>query len=78
MVRPIPGYMELAEFDDYADKLSAAFSVYELIGKVTIPGNADIRPYDQWGDFVIYGVTNNLDLKAKTWTTDLEFMKKTR
>lgn len=78
MVRPIPGYMQMADFDEYAAKLSSQFSVYELLGKTTIPGNANIKPYDTWGDMVIYGVTHNIDMSSKTWTTDLEFMKKTR
>lgn len=78
LVRPVPGLMTMVKFEELADKLAATFSVYELIGKTTIPGNADIRPYDQWGDFVIESVTNNLDFKAKTWTTDLQFMRKTR
>lgn len=78
LVRPISGYMDMSAFETVADKLAAAYSVYELIGKTTIPGNANIKPYDQWGEFVIYGVTHNIDLKSKTWTTDLEFLRKTR
>jgi hypothetical protein len=78
LVRPIPGYMTMNEFDTYANKLAGAFSIYELIGKTTVPGNANIKPYDTWGNLVIYGVTHNLDFKSKTWTTDLEFMRKSR
>lgn len=78
LVRPIPGYMTMAEFDIYANKQAGMYSVYELIGKTTIPGNANIKPYDTWGDLIIYGVSHNLDFRSKTWTTDLEFMRKTR
>lgn len=77
-VQPIAGFEKMAYFNEQADRLAAKYSVYELIGKTTIPGNADIKPYDQWGDFIISGVTHNIDLKAKSWITDLEFMRKTR
>ena len=78
MVRPLPGMLDMTKITASASKLTASCSVYELIGKATIPGNAGIRPYDRWGNFVIYGVTHNIDLKSKVWTTDLEFMKNTR
>jgi hypothetical protein len=78
LVRPIPGYKDLTYFDGLATKLAGMYSVYELIGKTTIPGNANIKPYDTWGDLIIFGVSHNLDFRAKTWTTDLEFMRKTR
>ncbi len=78
LVRPIAGNMQMDDFEALDTKLAAKHGVYELVGKTTIPGNANIRPYDKWGDFVIYGVTHNLDFKSKTWTTDLEFMLKTR
>jgi hypothetical protein len=75
---PVPSYGTMAKFTTLAERLAARYSIYELLGKTSIPGNAKIRPYDQWGDFVIFTVTQNMDFKAKTWTTDLEFMKKTR
>jgi hypothetical protein len=78
MVQPISGYKDMAYFDEQADRLAAKYSVYELLGKTTIPGNADIKPYDQWGEFVIYGVTHNMDFKSKVWTTDIELMRKSR
>jgi hypothetical protein len=77
-VRPVSGYLDTNRLGEIADKLSAALSKYELLGRTTIAGNANIKPYDQWGDYVIYGVTHNMDFRAKTWTTDLEFMRKTR
>lgn len=78
LVRPLPGMLDETKVDTAATKLTASCSIYELMGRTTIPGNAEIKPYDQWGDFVIYSVTHNIDFKAKSWTTDLEFMKKTR
>ena len=78
---PVPSLVSapaMPVFNALADKLAARYSIYELLGKTSIPGNAKIRPYDQWGDFVIMTVTQTLDFKAKTWTTELEFMRKTR
>lgn len=58
--------------DKYADRLAGQLQVYEVLGRLSIPGNAGIKPYDRWGSFVIYSVTHNIDLVSKTWTTDLE------
>ena len=78
LVRPLPGMLDPTQIDTAVQRLSASCSRYELLGRTTIPGNALIRPYDMWGQYVIYGVTQNIDLRSKTWTTDLEFMKNTR
>lgn len=78
MVRPLPGMLDMQKIDLSAQKLTASCSVYELMGRTSIPGNALIRPYDTWGNFIIYSVTQNIDLKTKTWTTDLEFMRSMR
>jgi hypothetical protein len=75
---PLPGYLDVSLIGQTADRLSAKLSKYELIGRTTIAGNASIKPYDRWGEYVIFGVTHNMDFRAKTWTTDLEFMRKTR
>lgn len=77
MVAVYSGLLDPATLADIADKLDNQTSTYELSGRITIPGNAEIKPYDQWGtDYVIMSVTHNVDLDAKTWTTDLEFMRK--
>jgi hypothetical protein len=78
IVRPIPGYLDNTKIGDYAEKVAAATSIYELIGTTSIPGNANIHPFDTWGDLVIYGVTHNMDFQTKSWTTSLEFMRKTK
>ena len=77
IVSPKPGMLNVSKITQMAQNLAIASSVYELMGRTTIAGNALIRPYDQWGDLVIVGVTQNIDLKSKTWTTDLEFMRNT-
>lgn len=77
-VRPIPGYLTYDQIGEYADKVAAMATVYELIGTTIIPGNASIRPYDRWGDLVIYGITHQMDFTSKSWTTSLEFMKNTK
>jgi len=76
-VRVFPGTLDQATLSNIADRMSKMSSVYELTGKLTIPGNADIKPYDQWGDLVVSSVTHSVDLASKTWTTDLEFMRNT-
>lgn len=73
IVRPLPGTLTLAQISDIADKVQAQTKNYYVLGRTTIPGNASIKPYDKWGDFIVYSVTHNIDFNAKTWTTDLEF-----
>jgi hypothetical protein len=75
MVRPLPGTLDINEISDFADKIQAMTKNYYILGRTTIPGNANIKPYDKWGDFIIYSVSHNLDFNSKTWTTDLEFSK---
>lgn len=75
LVQALPGTLDQAQLATVADRLSNMSTVYEVTGKLTIAGNAKIKPYDQWGEYVIYSVTHNLDLEAKTWITDLEFMR---
>jgi hypothetical protein len=77
MVQPLPGFLTQAELSDIADRLQNASKAYTIVGRTTIAGNADIRPYDKWGDFIIYSVTHNIDFQAKSWTTDLEFRSTT-
>lgn len=74
---PLPGLVDQATVDDRADKIQEASKTYELLGSLTIPGNADIKPYDQWGSFVIFSVSHSLDFEAKSWTTSLELMRQT-
>jgi hypothetical protein len=75
VVRPLPGTLTINEISDFADKIQAMTKNYYVLGRTTIAGNASIKPYDTWGDFIIYSVTHNVDFNAKTWTTDLEFSK---
>ena len=70
----MPGYITEAELSDFADRRQAQSSHYITLGRTTVPGNASIKPYDRWGSMIIYSVTHNVDLVAKTWTTDLELM----
>jgi hypothetical protein len=73
VLHPVRGYLTDAAMDDALSKLKGDSKVYEVIGRTTIPGNAEIKPYHRWGDFVIRSVSHNVDLQSKTWTTDLEF-----
>jgi len=77
IVSAIPGSLTQDELSDIADKIQAKSSTYLMTGRTTIPGNAEIRPYDRWGDFYIFSVSHQIDFSAKTWTTDLEFIAKT-
>lgn len=78
MVYGVPGYVNEGKLDEIYEQVKKVTRKYELTGRTTIPGNADIRPYDQWNvdsneKYVIMTVTHNIDLVGKTWTTDLEF-----
>jgi len=76
-VNPVPGVLTYDELEDIVDRMDQRTYVYELIGRTQIAGNANIKPFDMWGsDYVIMSVAHNIDLKSKTWTTDLEFMRK--
>jgi hypothetical protein len=70
-------YEDETQIDEYADTLQGIAQTYEVLGRITIPGNASIKPYDRWGNFVIYSITHNIDLVSKTWTTDLELSSST-
>lgn len=71
------GSLDPAALSQIADNLNIQTSTYELTGRITIPGNANIKPYDRWGsEYVIQSVSHTVDLDSKTWTTDLEFMRK--
>jgi hypothetical protein len=72
IVPSMPGYITELQLSDFADRIQAQSSHYLTVGRTTIPGNADIKPYDKWGSLIIVGVSHNVDLVAKTWTTDLE------
>ena len=75
LVRVFPGVLDPTKLSDIADRMSNSTSLYELSGKLSIPGNADIKPYDTWGNLVIASVTHTVDLEAKTWVTDLDFIR---
>lgn len=73
ILQGLNGYMTEAEMSEAIQRLKATSKRYFVTGRTTIPGNADIKPYDRWADYVITSVSHNVDLQSKTWTTDLEF-----
>jgi hypothetical protein len=75
-VRAFSAPLDEATLSGIVDKISKQTSTYEMTGKLSIPGNASIKPFDRWGDNVVMTVTHSIDLKAKTWTTDLDFMRR--
>jgi len=76
LVQGYPGVLDESQLSVIADNLDKISSVYDETGRLTIPGNAGIKPFDRWGsNYAIKSVTHNVDLDSKTWTTDLEFMK---
>lgn len=77
LVRPVPGFITQTKTESIADSLQQMSQVYELVGRLSIPGNGNIKPYDMWGNLVIISVSHTIDLQGKTWTTDLEFMRTT-
>ena len=68
---PYRGFTDESKLMQYVDKVKANSKLYEIIGKVTIPGNAEIEPFDKWEDYVITQVSHNIDFVGKTWTTDV-------
>ena len=76
LVQTYPAALSNDTLTALVTKLSTMSKHYQVSGKLTIPGNATIKPYDQWDEFVVVSVTHNLDMAAKTWTTDLEFARK--
>jgi hypothetical protein len=74
-VRVLPGILEESVLSNIVDNMSDGSGMYEMIGKITIAGDASIKPLDQYGSDIIFSVTHNIDLQAKTWTTDIELMR---
>jgi hypothetical protein len=72
IVDPLSGLMTEAKLATYLQNRSLLLRTYIIAGKTTIPGNADIKVYDQWDGYIVGSVTHNLDFQNKTWTTDLE------
>ena len=68
------GFLTLDEIEEIADRQQARTRHYLTIGRTSIPGNANIRLYDRWGTSWIQSITHNIDLQAKSWTTELEFI----
>jgi hypothetical protein len=75
--RPLPGALTHAKLGVIADRLASLTSTYDIVGNLTIPGNADIKPYDMWDEYIIKSVTHSMDMQNKTWTTSLELTKAT-
>ena len=76
IVRVFSSELDQGTLSKIVENLNKSLSVYEVTGKLTIPGNASILPYDRWGTQIIMSVTHNIDIESKTWTTDLSFMEK--
>jgi hypothetical protein len=70
----VPGQMSAAELQTTLNNDVLKTRLYSISGKTTIPGNADIKPFDQWNGYAVLSVTHNLDFQNKTWTTDLELV----
>lgn len=75
MVESYPGFMSVEKLNDIATNRSIQCKNYELFGSVSIPGDARIKPYDFWGEYIISSVSHSVDFNSKTWTTSLELAK---
>lgn len=73
--QPATGALTQTQLSTFADRLASKTMTYYEIGSLQIPGNALIRPYDQWGGYIIKSVSHNLDFQAKSWTTSMELMR---
>jgi len=74
-VRAFPGALSPDQLTTITNRMAKMATVYEMTGSITIAGNASIKPYDRWGNDIIYSITHTLDLEGKTWTTSLELMR---
>ena len=73
MIYGVPGYIDEDTIDNEIwPKIRTLTRVYALSGSVQIPGNANIRIYDAWGDLRITSISHSVNLQEKTWTTSLE------
>jgi hypothetical protein len=72
VVEQEPGMMSQSQLDALVNRRARLHLTYIIAGKTTIPGNADIKPFDRWNGYYVSGVTHNLDFQNKSWTTDLE------
>jgi len=70
----VPGFPTQNELDKIADKIAKGSNYYEIMGSTTIPG-ADIKILDKFLGYIVIGVTHNIDLVGKTWTTSLQLQK---
>ena len=61
--------------DQFVDNMKKSCKRYHLTGRVTIEGDSSIKPYDKWGEYVIYSVSHSIDLQSKQWTTSFELMR---
>jgi len=78
MVYGVEGYTTEEKMADILPKLRALTRLYESTGSISIAGNAEIKPYDRWGNDVITSVSQNVDFQSKSWTTSLELAQGTR
>lgn len=72
MLYGVPGFVTEERLGEIVDNLKSLTSQYELAGRVTVPGDSRLEPYQMWGEYIIISVTQNLDLQNKSWTTDIE------
>lgn len=72
IVMPVNGYVNEDTLETVMERIANLSKKYEISGSVTIPGNADIKPYDKWGSYIIISVTHTVDMTSKSWTTSIE------
>ncbi|MCK9154615.1 MAG: hypothetical protein M0P12_00725 [Paludibacteraceae bacterium] len=70
----VPGFPTQNELDNIANKIAKGSNYYEIMGSTTIPG-ANIKILDKFLGYIVIGVTHNIDLVGKTWTTSLQLQK---
>ena len=77
-VEGMPGFANMAKLTTFLNKQRLRVGKYMIAGKISLPGNAQIKPLDTWTDsedgrtYFIGSVSHNVDFQSKTWKTDLE------
>jgi hypothetical protein len=76
LMEALPGALTDSQLSTIADRYAKMTKNFLIMGRTTIAGNANIKPYDKWGSLIIYSVSHSIDFNSKSWTTDLEFVSR--
>jgi hypothetical protein len=65
----LPGYSDIDGVQRALNHLGSVSRIAEMTGSMSGPGRSGIRLLDGFGGGIVVGITHNIDLVSKTWTT---------